>query len=301
MIADPTLELSKSDAAARARFRLIEAYLWTIIATAIAGRVLYFSVRYPSDATGILRDFYWDVVIAGLVFIFPVVFRLIFGLLPLEFLRQSRLRSQRPSSVINIGGDYLGGPLPGTEPTQTGQLNGSPAATVPAHALLLEYARSSRQLAKSIYGRAGVYLLVGVLVAFSGLAFFYAQTGALTATPDIGAFFLVLAPKFGILFFIEFVAFFFLRQYRSAMDEFRYYEAVARVREEVVALFCLASDSGSPLQPLELVKYDSYFSKAGLLSKGQSTEILETRKMEKNEIDLLEKVVDTLARAKKEI
>jgi hypothetical protein len=83
------------------------------------------------------------------------------------------------------------------------------------------------------------------------------------------------------------------------MDEFRYYEAVARVREEVVALFCLASDSGSPLQPLELVKYDSYFSKAGLLSKGQSTEILETRKMEKNEIDLLEKVVDTLARAKK--
>ena len=39
--------------------------------------------------------------------------------------------------------------------------------------------------------------------------------------PDYVERALVLLPCFGILFFIEFVAFFFLRQYRSAMDEFR--------------------------------------------------------------------------------
>ena len=43
----------------------------------------------------------------------------------------------------------------------------------------------------------------------------------------------MLLPGFGILFFIEFVAFFFLRQYRSAMDEFPVYDAIRRNREEI--------------------------------------------------------------------
>ncbi len=51
--------------------------------------------------------------------------------------------------------------------------------------------------------------------------------------PDYVERALVLLPGFGILFFIEFVAFFFLRQYRSALDEFRYYDAIRRNREEI--------------------------------------------------------------------
>lgn len=108
-----------------------------------------------------------------------------------------------------------------------------------------------------------------------------------------------LAPKFGILFFIEFVAFFFLRQYRSEMDEFRYYEAIKRNREETLALIRIAVDSGKAFDPLELVKNECFFSKAGVLDKGQSTEIIESRKLEKNEIELLEKVLDVVSRSKK--
>jgi hypothetical protein len=46
-------------------------------------------------------------------------------------------------------------------------------------------------------------------------------------------------PRFGILFFIETIAFFFLRQYRTAMDEYRYFEAIKRKREENFVLLCL--------------------------------------------------------------
>jgi len=142
--------------------------------------------------------------------------------------------------------------------------------------------------------------MVGVFVAFSGLAFFYSQTVQLAPTTGEGMPLLIsLAPKFGILFFIEFVAFFFLRQYRSAMDEFRYYEAVKRNREETLALIRIAVDSGKEFDPIELVKNESFFSKAGVLDKGQSTEILESRKLEKNEIELLEKVLDVVSRSKK--
>jgi len=83
------------------------------------------------------------------------------------------------------------------------------------------------------------------------------------------------------------------------MDEFRYFEAVARVREEVVALIRIAYECGTPLQPMDLIKHDSFFSIGTVLEKGQSSEILEARKMEKSEIDLLEKIVDTLGKAKR--
>jgi hypothetical protein len=48
-----------------------------------------------------------------------------------------------------------------------------------------------------------------------------------------------------------------------------------------------------------LGKNDSFFSKGAVLEKGQSTEVLEARKLEKSEIELLEKVVDTLAKVKR--
>ncbi len=83
------------------------------------------------------------------------------------------------------------------------------------------------------------------------------------------------------------------------MDEFRYYESIARKREEVNALLRLSADSDTNIKLMELIKNDSYFSKSSVLEKNQTTEIIEARKLEKGEIDLLEKVVETLAKAKR--
>lgn len=105
-------------------------------------------------------------------------------------------------------------------------------------------------------------------------------------------------PKFGILFFIEFVAFFFLRLYRSAMDEFRYYESIARRREEVSALLMLSAESEPKINLMELLKSDSYFSRVSVLEKDQTTEIIEARKLEKGELELLGKVVESVVKAK---
>lgn len=278
--------------------RVFEVYLWVIVSIAIAGRVIYLSLANPEKAQYILQDYYWDVIIAGLVLIFPVFFKLIFGFLPLELIRSNREQQKQPS-VINIRGDYVVS-SPSKASDKADQLDSIiTKSSLTGKELLLNHAESSRNLAKGIYGRSGVYLLVGVLVAFSGLAFFYSQTAGLALPIDPSVLLFSLAPKFGILFFIEFVAFFFLRQYRSAMDEFRYYEAVARKREEVSALLGIANDSGVSIELMELIKHDSYFSKGSVLNKDQTTEIIETRKMEKGEIDLLEKVVDTLAKTKK--
>lgn len=280
--------------------RVTEIYLWLAFALVVAGRPTFEIMTRVASLSEIFSVRYFEFLAGFFVLVFPFVFRLIFGALPLESVRRKKAQRQLESpefatastrsteiqvAEIRVLSDSL----------STDELSSSPATKLFAY-----YASSSRRLSQSIYSRAGVYLLVGVFVAFSGLVFFYSQTVQLSVLPQEGFSLLVaFAPKFGILFFIELVAFFFLRQYRSAMDEFRYYEAIKRNREETLALIRIAADSGKPFDPIDLVKSDSFFSKAGVIAKDQSTEILESRKLEKNELDLLEKVIDVVARSKK--
>jgi len=279
--------------------RVIELYLWMVAALVVAGGIFFDSLDGRASLLDVISMRYAELLLAFATFVFPLVFRLIFGALPLESLRRKRAQRQLETP----------GQPPETETTDlrraeiqvlSDALGTDDLATSPATKLFAYYATSSRRLSQSIYSRAGVYLLVGVFVAFSGLAFFYVQTAQLAPASLEGMTLVVtLAPKFGILFFIELVAFFFLRQYRAAMDEFRYYEAIKRNREETLALIRIASDSGKPIDAIDLVKNESFFSKAGVLSKDQTSEIIESRKLEKNELDLLEKVIDVLSRSKK--
>lgn len=272
--------------------RLMELYLWALIAILVGGRALFIVMTSaPEDARFIIRDYYWDFVLTTLVFVFPMVYKLIFGALPLEQWRDRRTSYQSSRGNQEMPSTPTDG-LPKVELATQSEINND-------FKLLYAYSLESRLLAKGIYGRAGVYLLVGVLVAFSGLAFFYAQTPSISASTDTYSLLINLAPKFGILFFIEFVAFFFLKQYRAAMDEFRYYDGIARVREEVLALLQISAANGKGVAPLDLVKYDSYFSRAGVLSKGQSTEILEARRLEGSDLDVVQKALEILAKPKK--
>lgn len=158
--------------------------------------------------------------------------------------------------------------------------------------LLDYYAAASRDLSSKLFSRAGVYLLVGLIVAFTGLGFFYTQTIVFNQPEDYQAIY-KLIPNIGILFFIEFIAFFFLRQYRSAMDEFRYYEAIKRKREEIYVLVKYANEEGKSIDPLEFIKND-FFSKSPILHQGETTEIIESKKLEKSEIELLEKIISVI-------
>lgn len=165
-------------------------------------------------------------------------------------------------------------------------------------------AKSSKDISEGLYTRTGVYLFIGVIIAFSGLAFFYietaTQTNTASAIPEsLTAHNLVsLLPKFGILFFIELVAFFFLRQYKGAMDEFRYYEAIKRKREENLVLMQINCETASPMLLGDLLEKTYFYSDQKALKAGESTEILESRKLESGEIALIEKMLSTIASRK---
>ena len=95
-----------------------------------------------------------------------------------------------------------------------------------------------------------------------------------------------LASRFGILFFVELVAFFFFRQYRSAMEEFRYFESVQRKREETFVLVRLMKEQDNKVDIDRLIKTTEGFSStAGKLAVGESTELLESRRITKDEME----------------
>lgn len=153
---------------------------------------------------------------------------------------------------------------------------------------------SSQSLSKNIYNRGSLYLMIGLICAFAGIAFFYSQTHVIDLTKTPSQQLLSILPNFGVLFFLELVAFFFLRQYRSIMDEFRYYEAIKRSREETLAIIKFTLESGKEVDLAEVIEKGRLGGNPGKLEAGQSTEILESRKLDKSELETLTKLVETV-------
>jgi hypothetical protein len=240
----------------------------------------------------------------GTIFIavFPFLFLRIFGALPLSLL-QSRLRSADQSSPFRVdasGGDSVSiGTITLSDPASTaGAIETSVSLEMLRRLnprdLLAFYAERTSDLTQKIYARAGVYLLVGVVISFFGLAFFYVRSRDVPTSGDYLDRFLALLPGFGILFFIEFVAFFFLRQYRSAMDEFRYFDAVRRNREENLVILKMFEENKSIVSTKEVLSAMSIYSVPGKLSKDETTDILESKKMYTDEGLVFERLVDAL-------
>jgi hypothetical protein len=107
-------------------------------------------------------------VLFGTAFLLiPLLFRLIFNALPIEMLRYRVPALIPPSEVVAS---------PRSESSRLESADKTDWLQTDAVLLYLRsLAKGSRQIAEKIYLRSGVYLLIGVLVAFSGLAFFYYQ------------------------------------------------------------------------------------------------------------------------------
>jgi hypothetical protein len=160
--------------------------------------------------------------------------------------------------------------------------------------LLGLYSIASDAICKRIYARAGVYLLVGVIISFVGLGIFYLRSRDIPTGTSIIEHGLYLLPGFGVLFFVEFVALFFLRQYRSAMDEFRYFESIKRHREETLVALKICSESSAKTSIQHMLKNLNLYSGSPKLARGETTDLLESRKMQKDEIVLFEKALDLM-------
>jgi hypothetical protein len=189
---------------------------------------------------------------------------------------------------------------------------------------LRSFIRRSEQVARTARGRPQVLLFVGAMIAFAGLIFFVATLpqeggllrssgsyGKLPLNQDIASlaspellnklspdernsilgiktpterFINDVLPRLLMLVFIQVLAGFFLRQYRAAVEDFRYYEAILRRRETEALAYSLykAHPNEDPIK--DYVKMLLSSQEFGVIKKGDTTMVLEAAKMSENEL-----------------
>ncbi|HBP3595461.1 hypothetical protein [Escherichia coli] len=262
--------------------------------------ILWFMILYYLFKTRVFNDFIemlGPTISYSLIDINPGIKSFIVGLVPMAFTLVYRVSPiqliiRRLSNSESSAADGIGELKAEIEAAAQKEKTKEEVA----EAFLQSLVYSSSALARDIFSRGSLYLFFGVIFSICGLGFFYTQVQVVSPTSDFKVILLTMAPKFGILFFIELISFFFLKQYRVTMDEFRYYEAIKRSREETLAIVKIISINNSEIDYMALLDKLKFSSNVGKLDSGQTTELLEARKFDKDELDFLAKIVEAVAK-----
>jgi hypothetical protein len=177
--------------------------------------------------------------------------------------------------------------------------------------LLTEMRNRSSNLADQTLKRSQVNLLSGVVIGFIGLGVFVYTTQSIPQYEGVELSFALLGkdliqmlPKLTILIFIEVLAGFFLKQYRSSMDEHKYFETLLRQREAVLFFYLLSREKETDPNLIALANRLLSELHPDMIADGQRTTLLEARKL-LGENDMLDAIralqnMAELAQANKE-
>nr|VFK00523.1 MAG: hypothetical protein BECKLFY1418A_GA0070994_11188 [Candidatus Kentron sp. LFY] len=267
-----------------------EYFLWFVAGCLIAARFIIILLFYPDQIDDAFQIYYFELLIGVVVAVFPFIWYQIFSAYPLQSIRK---KDSSPSIIVHGDGNVVHIPKEDSVKADYKQIEGGIG-------LLSQLVANAEELSNKIYRRSGVYLVFGVLIAFSGILYFSFQSISVTENQDFKSLLLMLAPRFGILFFIEFIAFFFLKQYRAAMDEFRHYDSIKRNRESQLALYMIASRDFKEADFSKVVDKMGFFDRVGILSQGETTEIIEAAKINKNEFETVKELLIELVNIAKQ-
>lgn len=169
------------------------------------------------------------------------------------------------------------------------------------------YIARSQSAAQIAQRRPNALLFVGTLVAISGLIFFVltlpgSRYGFIDVTPteapnlktDFLSTSVQLLPRLLMLVFIQVLAGFFLRQYRSSVEEFRYYEQVLRHREAQYLSYALRKQLDDKKALLKFADDLLQHREFGRLGRGETTSAIEVQRSELNEFSSLYEKIATL-------
>lgn len=217
---------------------ILEIYFWSFIGAFIAGSIWGFD--FKDNILGIVLTIILSIII-------PITFKLIFNKYPIEFFRDKYIEKNIKPDIIN-------------------ELILNPEMELNTNMILVNDVSECKYNAERLFSQSKVYLLLGCVISILGVAFFfYLNNIALDNTsfkgnfPDddfalhLGRKLLEYLPRFGVLFFIEYIAFFFLKQYRILMEEYRYYEAIKRERQDILSAYLLFKDKCDDIEVLKML------------------------------------------------
>lgn len=272
----------------------IEMIIWILIAGIVGWKLYYNAIKQEYFNQNDLINI---ILVSSMVIIIPILSRTIFGVLPLQFLR--KLSEPETKSFS----DNPKTPKINSLDNSDSKIKEDEYKYFNSEEYLISLSVSSDKLSKKLFTRSSSYLFIGSIIAIIGIVYFSYQSIEIVqlAKPN-WEMLIQFLPRFGALFFIEFVAFFFLKQYRITMDDFKYYESIKRQRESNLVILKLQSDSKytKDKEKLELlIKNLDLFSNPTLLKENESTEFLENRKFSNEELNIMNNIIEQISKVKK--
>jgi len=269
----------------------VEVFVWWLVAL-VYGAKVYLGYEYIMRKK-LIGEYHWytdndfiydnynDFVILIALILIPIIVKMIYEITPMQLIFHlfSHSRKQIKGNVANVD----------TMPDKSNDISGMAICEY-----MHQLEKESLQIAEKIYSRAGVYLIVGISIAMSGIFIFAAFPIRIAQDREVMAGILDMLPRFGALFFVEFIAFFFFKQHRIMMDEFRYYESVKRQRQSNLVLVKLSTSMECQTSIDLLSKHMRLFDNPVKINSNQTTELLELRKIPSEEIGILDKILELL-------
>ena len=149
---------------------LSEYFLWIILAALVSGRFLIaIANSNPDYVADTISAYYFDLLMGVIIIMFPLLFLQIFGSTPLQAFRERKRKKSKEGMVVQGNHNIIH--MPDTNKADSKHEEFSSEISAYLHRLT----RDSEDLSKKIYNRSGVYLIFGVLIAFSGIFYFSFQ------------------------------------------------------------------------------------------------------------------------------
>ncbi|MCU5130692.1 hypothetical protein OCA18_19790 [Bacillus cereus] len=281
-------------------FNTVEFCIWVLVGVIVSFPLIIYGFNgYRFGIERIFLEYYGQTLISILILIFPVLFKLIFGNFPIEAIRNRRIDLKEISKLRNE-----------TKRINTKETNSKKQNSIKDDKvedkqeihILLQYVMEADILANKIYNRAGVYLLVGCLIAFGGIFIFYSPIfgDVLSVNQETSVLSIVISyiPRFGAMIFIEVIAFFFLKQYKIMMEEFRYYERIKRRRQDNFAVFNLVKEFNEESTLKKILENCKFEESNSRLLNGETTEVLEVSKQNDSDLRVFDRIIELIKTVK---
>ena len=245
----------------------------------------------------------------------PLLFRYIFEFTPAVYIWWRRMLARLPAgtpleepTIRDLGPDNSGAAAQaGSENSRVGEqdFEAKPEYLIRRFQHIIN---TSSVVKEAAITRANLQLFSGATIGLLGLVFFFAiaNTSSDIEIPEgAGGWdkalwqLILMIPRLTILIFIELMAGFFLKQYRVAMEEYRYFEGIYRANESLLISYLIRLHHREVDPLLDLAEYIVKPGSFGVpvLKEGESTAILESQKFSTNEFkNLTEQIVGILAR-----
>ncbi|XOB61556.1 hypothetical protein ACMC56_13255 [Campylobacterota bacterium DY0563] len=146
----------------------------------------------------------------------------------------------------------------------------------------------SEKIMLELNRRSLILLSSGILMSFIGMAIFFFSLPNTNEYKDINSFIVSIIKPLFILFFIEAIAWFLLKQYRNLLEDFKSFYRIYLKRSNYNIAYNLIKKELNSNKKLHKKLVNSFLTEdlSGKLEKGESTESIESKKLKDENIKL---------------